>query len=804
MAVNEVKTYQAFRGVDYSASPAVISEEHAQDMLNMYIGQDGVLQKRPGWHVIHQFMSGTQGLTINGIHQMHGNVLFVHAGDRLYYRTRTTTIRHIQNLPSNPGDVAYDWNNGDIPGASAAAVILGFAHGTVKAEEWQIRNMDIDGDGDVTDDDASLLLWYITNPSVTHDDPADPTYSTVKKANNSDLAMSNNRSVSFEHDGYLYILDGEHYYRIKPTTTTIQDAANREYKVVAGFVGESVKGYVPTTGVNGHYEYDPLNDEGTNTPGSESNPGRWVAPTRDEQRNLLQTLQINTFAADGIKKKFYLLDNGVKIHDLDGDGNAEIEILMWKRCKNVDGEDVPTTEHSEVDTGAYTDPDTGDVTYYYYKDIWTKVKANDATYAWERHDSGTGEDGKTSYIQFTNVPAAHRDNIPNIRVTYTPQFNLYQRSKDRGLIEKCTIMTRFGYYNDNRFWFSGNAEHPNVDYMSAIDDPTYFPANGWTKIGSDLTAIQGYLHYGTELAVIKEDNNQDATVYMRSAILTEDNNVIFPVQQGAQGVGAISKYCLKTLKDEPLFLAREGVYAIQGTDASQERTIPNRSLFIDEKLRSDATHACCAETYKDYYILCNSATGNCWVADGRYMSLPPGSNNRHHVYEWYRWDNVPAYSMLSTDDYLYFGTRDGKLCVFNTDWDDPMRFTDGATFVPGSTRWDKWYPYEGGVPIHAYFVTKRDHLNSVDFKKTMLNDGGVIILRPHERSSASISVTTDKGTWFVDHIQTDIDEPSVVVPIRHRFKNFDSIETRIENKQPKEGLSIIGLQYRYVTTTNRR
>ena len=133
-----------------------------------------------------------------------------------------------------------------------------------------------------------------------------------------------------------------------------------------------------------------------------------------------------------------------------------------------------------------------------------------------------------------------------------------------------------------------------------------------------------------------------------------------------------------------------------------------------------------------------------------------------------------------------------------------MRFTDGATFVPGSTRWDKWYPYEGGVPIHAYFVTKRDHLNSVDFKKTMLNDGGVIILRPHERSSASISVTTDKGTWFVDHIQTDIDEPSVVIPIRHRFKNFDSIETRIENKQPKEGLSIIGLQYRYVTTTNRR
>jgi hypothetical protein len=63
---------------------------------------------------------------------------------------------------------------------------------------------------------------------------------------------------------------------------------------------------------------------------------------------------------------------------------------------------------------------------------------------------------------------------------------------------------------------------------------------------------------------------------------------------------------------------------------------------------------------------------------------------------------------------------------------------------------------------------------------------------------------TDKGAWFIDHIQTDSDDPSVVVPIRKRFKNFDWIQTRIENKEIREGLAILGLQYRYVITTNRR
>lgn len=938
MAVTDVKTYQNIRGVDYSASPAVISEEHASDMLNMYIGEDGIMQKRPGWHILKTFLNVeafdatatyTVGqyvkynnkfykcihehtgawdaadfeegvpprLPINGLHYVQYRpgmgMLFIHAGNRLYGTMFITGAS---------GDVNQD---GHVT-ASDAALILRYLKGLNSFSPVQQALADVNGDGRITEEDAAAILRRVVGLEPFPDGSCGilaDSYFSVTYEDGTLLELKNGISLSFEHDQMLYILDGERYVRLVPdkktsSQTIIGQSVKLEY--IDSVYAEVVEGYIPTTGINGHYEYlEPQTETTTGTdivakstvtlgngessaefaavesiegkrifvsvilnsssiangllvevaegetafdvgylhltyssgtitvtsnavplqngdkvtlyiknedeevtvagePGSETNPGEWKKPEADEDRNLLQTKQINTFAADGIHKAYYLNTNACDVN--------KVELLLWTRCKAVEGEDVPTQENIDhIDAGTY------DGIYYYYKYIWTEVAANDATYGWTARDADSttpiqNEISYTTRIAFNKAPEAHKEGTPNIRVTFEPRKHnsAWAIAKDRGYIEKCTVMTRFGYFNNNRVWLAGNPEHRNMDFMSAVDDPTYFPNTGWTKVGSDLTAIQGYLHYGTELAIIKEDNNQDATVYMRSAILTEDNNIIFPVQQGAQGVGAVSKWCLKTLKDEPLFLAKEGVYAIQGTNASQERTIPNRSFYIDKKLKPEIEPSCVAEVFKDYYFVCNPSTGHVFVADARYQGLPPGTNDRQRVYEWYVWDNIPARVLFATDDYLFFGTIDGRLCAFNFDWDNPKRFTDGAEFVDGSTILHKWHPYDGGYEIKAYYVTKRDHLDALDFKKTMLNDGGVIALRPHEQSSAAITVTTDKGSWFVDQVFTDSDEPSVVIPIRHRFKNFDSIETRIENNGIREGLSILGLQYRYVVTTNRR
>ena len=777
------KNYQAFRGVDYSTSPAVISDSRASDLLNMYVGEDGIMQKRPGWHIVNDFEA-----PINGIHYMHHaqgyGILFVHAGTKLYAASFRPRLRHFD---AASGDVPYFRYSGDKPSATSASFILRYVAGVENAEEWQVRNMDINGDGIVNDEDANAILRMMVGIDLYpgYNGVLSTDYTTVKNASNNDFVLANAKSVSFVHEDKLYILDGSGYYVIEPTYSST--GGDDPITYVSRYTGKSVVGYIPTTGANGHYEYDPLNDEGTNTPGSASNPGVWSKPKADESRNLLQTKQINTFTADGIHKAFYLTENNTDV--------TKVELYLKTRCHSENGQDIP-------------DPTGDDPTvYYYWKYLWTEVAANDATYGWTVTQASNStpiqnDISFTTKVAFTNTPAVVDEGAVNIRVTFAPRKHSsdWAIAKDRGYIEKATIVTRFGYFNDNRYWFSGNPDHKNMDLMSAVDDPTYIPNDGWTLIGSRNTAIVGYLHYGSELAILKEDNEQDATIFMRSAKASDEGYIYFPVQQGAEGVGAISKWAICSLRDDPLFLTKEGVFAIQGTDASQERNIPSRSYFVDPKLKDEINEDCVAVNWGNYLLVCNPTTGKCFVADAR-----SGENrNGSFQYDWCVWDNIPAKTFRAVGNILFFGTQDGKLCQFNSEWTDAKRYSDGGAFVDGSTSYEGSDPYSEGTAINAYYVTKRDHLDVLDFKKTMLNDGGVILLRPHEQSSAQISIRTDRYEAFVADIQTDSDEPSVVLPIRARIKNFESLQTRIENNRVDEGLSIIGVQYRYAVTTDRR
>ncbi len=76
----------------------------------------------------------------------------------------------------------------------------------------------------------------------------------------------------------------------------------------------------------------------------------------------------------------------------------------------------------------------------------------------------------------------------------------------------------------NRLFVAGNPDYVNQDFVSDFTDgtqalPTYFPENMYAQIGQDNTKIIGYLRSGNELAILKEDNEQDATVFLRSATL---------------------------------------------------------------------------------------------------------------------------------------------------------------------------------------------------------------------------------------------------------------------------------------------
>lgn len=290
-------------------------------------------------------------------------------------------------------------------------------------------------------------------------------------------------------------------------------------------------------------------------------------------------------------------------------------------------------------------------------------------------------------------------------------------------IKKCTIFSRYGLGGATRIFASGNPDRKSYDWYSGVNDPTYFADLNYSIAGSEDTAIMGYCSIGEYQGIIKEENQQEATIYLRYGELDTSGKTVFKLKQGIAGVGAISKKCFVNLKDDPLFLSRTGVYGITGTTIVNERTVENRSFFVDKKLTAESNleNAIACE-WNGYCVI--NVNGRCYLLDSRHKAAISQVSTQF-VYESYYWENVPAVCMLSNGGELFFGTSDGKLCKFNTDIAGELAYNDN------------------GTAIVCQWATPNDNDNATQIFKTMLKKGCLVTLSPYNRSSGKVYFVKD-------------------------------------------------------------
>ncbi len=246
-------------------------------------------------------------------------------------------------------------------------------------------------------------------------------------------------------------------------------------------------------------------------------------------------------------------------------------------------------------------------------------------------------------------PPANANGIANVTITFSKTI---KGNADK--INKCRFAGLYGGKNDTRVFLSGNPDEPNCDWQSGLYDPAYFPDTGYTKIGSDASAIVGYVRQYESQLVIKEGGNQEATQYLRTFLLDDNGTAAYPLQQGAQGAGGLAPRSFASLGDTPLFLSSDGVMGVFGTAVTAQRAIRRMSRAVDPRLTGENGLAdACAVVWKDKYYL--AVDGKCYVADGR-VSRSDGSP------EWYYWDSFPAVCFMVLDGRLWFGTTDGRIC----------------------------------------------------------------------------------------------------------------------------------------------
>lgn len=259
-------------------------------------------------------------------------------------------------------------------------------------------------------------------------------------------------------------------------------------------------------------------------------------------------------------------------------------------------------------------------------------------------------------ITFLNSPpeAPLTDGQDNVVVKFKKAVPEY-----KDCIAKCTMHQVF----DNRVFFSGNPDHPNMVWNSSLNDPTYVSDLDYYKEGMDDAAVKGMVAGNNALWVFREPSDANTTVFYHTPSLDDEYGKIYPSAHSSITTGCIGKAI--NFNDDIVFFGERGMEGISG-DVTTEQAVAHRSTVIDRKLLAEEKvyyeNMVLAEWKGYLFIFINNKV---FLADSRAMF----QNENHMEYEFFYWELEDEVSCATVhDDVLYYGTYNGDVYSF-TDYE---------------------------------------------------------------------------------------------------------------------------------------
>lgn len=363
-------------------------------------------------------------------------------------------------------------------------------------------------------------------------------------------------------------------------------------------------------------------------------------------------------------------------------------------------------------------------------DYTPKVWINDKEVTTFTTDYASGK------ITFTTAPeeplTAGQDNV----------FIQFRRTIDgyRDRIDKCTLLEVF----DNRVFFSGNPDYPNVLFHSSLDNPAYCSDLDYYEEGTNDSKVRSIVVGNNALWALKEPSQSNTTIFYHNPTIDSDYGKIYPSVHSSISVGCTSVGV--NFNDSICFFSERGLETISG-DVTTEQAVAHRSTLIDNRLlNEEGYNNLFVEEWEGYLLV---IVGNkIYLADSRELVTV----NDHNEYEWFYWEfDKEITSAHVKNGVLYLCSNNNIYTLTNT----------------SSTR-----------VVDAYWTTLEDEFKYPHYQKTTNKKGCVVDI---EGSEINIYARTDNDNF--DLIKKYPNVKGYVVS-KIKKKKWKSIQLKFASTKP--------------------
>ena len=319
----------------------------------------------------------------------------------------------------------------------------------------------------------------------------------------------------------------------------------------------------------------------------------------------------------------------------------------------------------------------------------------------------------------------------------------YQNGFDA--IRKCTVCESF----DGRVFLSGNPELVGVVFYSSREngksDALYFGSYDYLCDGFGVFGVSCMLSSADSLLVFKKANDGGGSIFYHTP---KDTGVdfmpkIYPVSYTHNGIGAIGESF--SFFDDPVFISKNGLSAIDKRTITLERSIACRSHNVNPKLLCE--NLCEASLAEWCGYLAIGVNGSVYLADSRAVFTHESGCRE---YEWFYLKDVGTYENAARVYRYASVAHNGYEIKENTDTEPDV--TVYSERVGSDT---VYYTREGGVKYEVYATEEKKggifhplvsiHVNEDDLFFFGTDNGDLCVFNNDKRGVAPDFIKNSDG-----------------------------------------------------------